>query len=191
MMDMSCSHSNALQMLFRCRNIKDRKFYLCVDPLGSQTKKIIPDEINDSLTSIKKYINRRDVIYRLHTSNEEYQIPLDMMRYSGKTGLIDPNDSYFNLYCGYIQDLVRQYRSFLFFILLYLRDQGFQYEGYSGDEPTEELKQYTAEFREFKSDKREEENEGISIAKNQTTLAINRISEKPNKTKDEIYEIKK
>lgn len=133
----TCGPKDALQMIMRCRNITSGNIYLHVDITGPG-RETIPKEIRCGFGTIKEYLLQRHVIIRgtLHPNGrldpdhpELHRLPMDMIRHNPMRKTINPDDPFFNGYCGYVQDRAKQERHYLFLLFLYLRDQGVQYGG--------------------------------------------------------------
>lgn len=140
----TADYEDIMQMLLRCRNVKD--IHVCIDEIGYK-KRIIPNDVKANVKSIKEYILDEDVMTRGYLETKEFKLPFNEVDIDDK-GEIDPNDAYINLYCGYIKDLVMQQRGTTFLLMLALRDQGIKFGGYSG------RKEYDEEAEEIEKDMR-------------------------------------
>jgi len=140
-MTKTADYEDMMKMLLRCRNVGSGRIYVCVETKGPR-KKIIPNDVRAKISSIREYLLDEDVLARGYLESEEYKLPIDLLKFTD-TGEIDPKGTYFNLYCGYIKDLVLQQRASNFLLMLALRDQGMKFGGYLGrmeyDEEAQEL----------------------------------------------------
>lgn len=157
-------HQDIMQMLLRCRNL--RNINICLETKGFR-EKIIPDDVAAKIGPIKKYIMSRQVIARRHLESKSYKLPMDMLERNPVTGELNPNGTYLNMYCGYIKDLVQQQRECNFLLMLALRDQGMMFGKYVGRmEYDEEAKRLEDEFRQNIKDLKEDDDVGTAKMEN-------------------------
>ena len=160
----TCGPKSGLQMIMRCRNVVSGNIYLCVDDSGP-SRSILPATVSTSFKSVKNYLSQRRVMIRglnpTNTMPEDHpelrKIPLDLIPVDYIRGTIDVNSPEFNGYCGYIQDKHKQDRNYMFYILLYLRDQGVGFRGELKDIDVDEVEDARADYVKYRKSMNEQD----------------------------------
>jgi len=157
----TCGPKAALQMIMRSRNLTTGNIYVCVDMEGP-IRETIPKKVGSSFGAIKQYLLHCHTVIRgtlnpdasINSKHKEkhpelYELPMDMIEHNAMRKTINPDDPYFNGYCAYIQDRVKQERHYLFLLFLYLRDQGVGYGGELSEFTPDQIEDVRVDNRNF------------------------------------------
>ncbi|CAH6419378.1 Origin of replication binding protein [uncultured virus] len=193
--NLSCDQADAMQMLMRFRNVTSKEYYICVKqgpgkcPIPSNICKS-PKEI--SIEEIKKFlmgISKNDV----KTWAEEYKLPIDMIEFDYQKGIIKEKDEFFISYANYMKQCLVADREYLFRMLLYMRDAGFNYGGniYTMTKDKEAVALIKQEKKEFSKERAEADLEEKYTCDDITSTEYSTLNKKPNKTKDDLRKLLK
>ena len=118
---------------------------------------------------------------------EEFKLPLDQVEIDHINDGIMLDDYYFNSYVNYVKQRVVSEREYLFRMLLYMRDCGFEYGGniYTKSEDKVEVVAIKEEKKEFKKERTRLNYEAKATCKDITTTELQVINAKPMKTREE------
>ena len=185
----SCDQADALQMLMRCRNVTSNEYYICVEQGPRRTP--IPDHIPLSHNTIKEYLldlSRSSKLKNVMAGwPEEFRLPIELAEIDYINDGIRDDDPYFISYVNYVKQCVVAERAYLFTMLLYMRDCGFEYGGniYTKTQDKVAVTIIKDEKKKFKKDRVQDNYEGKSTCKDLTPKEYIEVSNKPVKTKDE------
>ena len=191
----SCDQADAMQMLFRARNNRSNEYYICVEKgVGGR---LVPDSVYHSFDGIKRYLieNSRGVREKNTMMGwaEEYTLPVEMIEYDHINDQLKEDDMYFNSYVNYIKQCVTKERDYLFRMLLYMRDCGFEYGGniYTKTEDKMDIKMIKEERKEYNKEKREKELEEQEKCVSIGDVEYRYLETLMNKTNDDKRRMKK
>lgn len=151
----TCGPDAAVQMLFRCRLAE--KYYVCVKDTHLR-KKRMPDDIYLSYGNTLRWLDDRNRLYR--TAKGEEDIIHAGLVYG--TGELEQN--YNELYASYILDEEKARRSYMFYMLLYIRDMGLSFGGLKSamtNEEKEAVKVTGDEYIDYSKEVNDEYWEGV------------------------------
>ncbi|CAH6419932.1 Origin of replication binding protein [uncultured virus] len=195
----SCDQADALQMLMRARNNTSNKYYVCVEKGHGLTSvgALVPKYVHLSSESIKQYLISISTESRLKNEMkrwaEEYNLPVDIVKYDYINDTIKENDAYFNSYVNYVKQCVIKEREYLFRMLLYMRDCGFSYGGnvYMKTDDKEAVEVIKEAKKQWTKERREENLELECSCGDISGAEYVQLKKKVNKTKDDRRRMKK
>lgn len=95
------------------------------------------------------------------------------------------------MYAGHIQDLVKQHRSFQFYLLLYLRDQGVKHGGYEYKMDQKLRTDIRRDYSQYSREKSDIEYNDIVAAPVLSYNDMELLKLKSNRTEGELYSMRK
>lgn len=185
----SCDQADALQMLMRCRNVTSNEYYICVEQGPRRTP--IPEHVYQAFEPIKQYMldlskSSRSKI-EMTGWPEEFQLPINIVPHDPAKDCIKENHPYFISRINHTKQCVVAEREYLFRMLLYMRDCGFEYGGniYTKTADKPHVAHIKLEKKEYKKDRVQANYEGKSTCNDLTKDEYEEISKKTIKTKEE------
>jgi len=190
----SCDQADALQMLMRARNVTSGEYYVCIQ--NGQRRTPIPEHIPARFESIKQYLLDLSKAMGGKDPMEgwpvEFQLPIDIVPHDPGRDQIKENHPYFISMVNHVTQCVVAEREYLFRMLLYMRDCGFDYGGNvyvktEDKDGIEEIKEEKKEYKKERSERKYMEKATCDDISHEKYIEINKKTIKTNEEKNQCY----
>ena len=181
----TCGPDAGAQMMLRCRNAVN--YYVCVK--DTHVRKVrVPADVSPEYRNILMWLQKRERLY-MTAKGEEDVVHAGLVHGTGEV-----EENYLRLYASYVQDEEKARRDYMFYLLIYLRDMGFRFEGLESettDEDKEAINVTKTEYKEYKKEIADGYWSAKASAPEITHDEYKEIDKKQRKTEQDINKLDK